>query len=203
MPAPLDLVYPFAGRWLVQNSPANRVPSHGTTLFASSYAIDFVPVTEHGQSAPLAVGSFFRPEPADRFSGFGRTVVAPVGGVILAAHDGEPDHPAYRGIPSLVYAATQRKRVSAGWRAIAGNHVMIGTGAAVVALCHLRRGSVRVRPSQAVRVGEVIGRCGNSGNSTEPHLHLQVSDDIDIGRAGPVPITFHGSVPGNGEIVIA
>ncbi|MGO3279506.1 MAG: M23 family peptidase, partial [Brevibacterium aurantiacum] len=40
----LDMDYPFTGRWLVQNSPANRVPSHGTRLFATSYAIDFVPV---------------------------------------------------------------------------------------------------------------------------------------------------------------
>ena len=43
----VDLAYPFEGRWLTQNSPANRVPSHGTTLLATSFAIDFVPVDEH------------------------------------------------------------------------------------------------------------------------------------------------------------
>ena len=31
----VDLDYPFTGRWLTQNSPTNRVPSHGTTLFAT------------------------------------------------------------------------------------------------------------------------------------------------------------------------
>ena len=45
MDDPFDLAYPFTGRWLVQNSPADRVPSHGTELFASAYAIDFVPVS--------------------------------------------------------------------------------------------------------------------------------------------------------------
>lgn len=46
----VHLHYPFTGLWLVQNSPADRVPSHGTTLFASSYAIDFVQVDEQGGS---------------------------------------------------------------------------------------------------------------------------------------------------------
>lgn len=44
----VDLAYPFTGKWLVQNSPANRVPSHGTEAFATSYAIDVVPVDESG-----------------------------------------------------------------------------------------------------------------------------------------------------------
>src|SRR5699024_3828570 len=48
---PLDLTYPFRGRWQVRNSPANRVPSHCSDLFATTYAIDFVPVDESGRSA--------------------------------------------------------------------------------------------------------------------------------------------------------
>lgn len=61
--AEIDLAYPFEGRWLTQNSPANRVPSHGTTLMATSYAIDFVPVDEAGRTAPITVGSLLRPAP--------------------------------------------------------------------------------------------------------------------------------------------
>lgn len=64
----VQLRYPFTGRWLVQNSPANRVPSHGTTLFASSYAIDFVPVDERGHSAPMTARTLFGRESADSFS---------------------------------------------------------------------------------------------------------------------------------------
>ena len=40
----IELALPFAWRWIVRNSPADRVPSHGTTRFASAHAIDFVPV---------------------------------------------------------------------------------------------------------------------------------------------------------------
>src|SRR4051812_37383023 len=46
----IDLAYPFKGRWLTQNSPANGMPSHGTTLFATSFAIDFLPVHEAGRN---------------------------------------------------------------------------------------------------------------------------------------------------------
>ena len=63
MVPPIDLAYPFEGRWLTQNSPANRVPTHGTTLFASSFAIDFVPVDEAGRSAPITFVSLMRSEP--------------------------------------------------------------------------------------------------------------------------------------------
>ena len=73
----VDLQYPFTGRWLVQNSPANRVPSHGTTVFATSYAIDFVPVGDTHRTAPVTFGTLLRPEPPEKCPGFGRPVLAP------------------------------------------------------------------------------------------------------------------------------
>ena len=200
----LDLAYPFRGRWLTQNSPADRVPSHGTTSFATDYAIDFVPVDEAGRSARITLASLLRPEPPERFTGFGRAVLAPADGMVVAVHGDEPDHHAYRGLPSLRYAATQRGRVAGGWAQLAGNHVMVQVPhGPVVALCHLRQGSVRVRVGDSVRVGEPLGQCGNSGNSTEPHVHLQAIDRADAGHAGPVPITFGGHLPRNGEVVEA
>jgi hypothetical protein len=200
----VDLVYPFEGRWLTQNSPGSRVPSHGTSLLATSYAIDFVPVDEAGRTAPFTLRSLLRPEPPERFPGFGRAVLAPAEGTVVAVHDEEPDHGAYRGLPSVGYAVTQRRRLAAGWLGLAGNHVMTETGdGTVVAVCHLRRGSVQVRLGQRVRVGEVLGRCGSSGNSTEPHVHLQAMDHPDPSRASAVAITFDGHLPRNGDVVEA
>lgn len=198
----LDLAYPFRGRWLVQNSPANQVPSHGTHLFATAHAIDFVPVGEGNRSAPITLRSIVRPEPPERFPGFGHELTAPAAGAVVAVHDGEPDHAAYRGIPSLRYALTQQRRAAHGWAALAGNHVILQaeTGEFVV-LCHLKRHSIRVAPGQSVEVGDTLGRCGNSGNSTEPHVHVQAMSDIDPRQARPVPITFEGGLPRNREIV--
>ena len=199
----VELAYPFEGSWLVQNSPAGRVPSHGTPLFGTSYAIDFTPVDAGGRSAPITLASLFRPEPPEHFAGFGRAVRAPLSGQVHAVHDGESDHAAFRGFPSIGYAATQARRAREGWLGLAGNHVIIEGHGVYIALCHLKRGSVIVRPGQPVRCGDVVGACGNSGNSTEPHLHVQAMDSPDPGRAAAVPLSFPGGLPGNGTVVRA
>ncbi|NUT71420.1 M23 family metallopeptidase [Pseudarthrobacter sp. C4D7] len=200
---PVDLAYPFSGTWLVQNSPADRVPSHGTRLFATAFAIDFTPVDSSGQSAPVTMAALFRPGPPEQFAGFGRPVTAPVAGLVRAVRDGEPDHAAFRGFPSIGYALTQARRVREGWLGLAGNHVIIQSGNAFIALCHLQRGSVCVQRDQLVRPGEPVGSCGNSGNSTEPHVHVQAMDSADPGQAAAVPIVFPDGLPRNGTVVFA
>ena len=52
---PLELVLPFAGRWLVQNSPGRRVPSHGVDVLGRRYAIDLVGVV-HVHDGEVTVG---------------------------------------------------------------------------------------------------------------------------------------------------
>lgn len=201
----LLLALPFRGRWKVQNSPADRVPSHGTGRFALSHSIDLVPVDERGRTAPFRLGSLLRPESPEAFPGFGRELRSPVDGEVHSVHDGEEDHDSHRGLPSIGYALTQGRRAEEGWTALAGNHVILrsghGGGAVFVALCHLRRGSIAVRPGQAVRIGERLADCGNSGNSTEPHLHLQAMSAPDPTSARAVPFTFPGGLPRGGRIV--
>lgn len=197
----MDLSYPFIGQWLVRNSPANRVPSHGTHLFGTAHAIDFVPVDQNGRTAPMRFGSLVKPEPPSRFPGFGREILAPTAGTIVDVHDGEVDHPAFRGLPSIRYALTQRDRAVRGWAGLAGNYVLIEAQGVIVALCHLKLGSVRVRVGQTVQAGEMLGQCGNSGNSTEPHVHVQAMDRIDAREARAVAVTFAGSLPRNTEIL--
>jgi murein DD-endopeptidase MepM/ murein hydrolase activator NlpD len=129
-------------------------------------------------------------------------LTAPAPGVVAAVHAGEPDHDAFRGFPSIGYALTQRRRAADGWTALAGNYVIIevGTGE-YVALCHLERHSVRVAIGQAVGLGDGVGRCGNSGNSTEPHVHVQAMTGLEPQRANAVPVTFEGGLPRNREVV--
>ena len=187
------LPLPFTGRWLVQNSPARRVPSHGTHLLGSTYAVDFVGVDERGATADrIDWRTFLATEPNERFVGFDRPVLAPTDGEVVAVHDGEPDHVARRSWRALSYLWTQRGRVRAGTAAVAGNHVgvALADGRAFVFLVHLRCGSTRVRLGDVVRAGQVLGTCGNSGNSTQPHVHLQVTDGPDVTKARGVPVEF-------------
>ncbi|WP_036923214.1 M23 family metallopeptidase [Propionicicella superfundia] len=190
---PVLLTLPFEGRWQARNSPARRVPSHGTELFGTTYAIDFVPVDDRGRSAAISWRTLLATEPAEGFTGFGRTVRAPARGVVVSVHDGEEDHVARRSpVAGLPYLLGQRARAGAGVTAIAGNHVVIALGAAgpYVLLAHLQRGSVRVAAGQSVSRGDAIGSCGNSGNSTQPHVHVQVTDSTRWDAAHGLPLAF-------------
>lgn len=204
----LVLTYPFTGRWLARNSPARRVPSHGTHLMGTTYAIDFIAVDERGRSAPWTWRAAVATEAPDGFVGFGVPILAPCTGRVVVAHDGEPDHEARRSQLTLVpYALRQAERLRGGPAAVAGNRVVIALGPAgpFVLLAHLRRGSVRVSVGDHVGEGAVLGACGNSGNSTQPHVHVQVTDGIEWERCRGLPLAFRGAdgarVPGESEIV--
>jgi len=193
-PGPALLSLPFTGRWMARNSPARRIPSHGTDLLGERYAIDFIGVDERGRTAATrSWGTFFGTEPPERFVAFGRPILAPAGGTVVQVHDGEPDHAARRSQLSLIpYAMGQAARLRRGAGAIAGNHIVIQLAGAAgyVALVHLRNGSVRVRVGEVVHTGHPLAQCGNSGNSTQPHVHLQVMDNLDLARAAGLPVRF-------------
>ncbi|WOP17729.1 M23 family metallopeptidase [Raineyella sp. LH-20] len=190
----VTLRLPFTGRWRALNSPARRVPSHGSALYGESHAIDFVAVDERGRTAAIRDWrTVLATEPPERFVGFGRPILAPVAGRVMVAHDGEPDHAARRSQPALLrYALGQAGRIRQGVAVIAGNHVILHDPASgtYVALVHLRAGSLAVRPGDEVAVGQLLGECGNSGNSTEPHVHVQVMDALDLRVARGVPLLF-------------
>ena len=82
-------------------------------------------------------------------------------------------------------------REATGPGRVLGNHVVLDLGHGVYAvLAHLRRGSVRVAMGQRVAASEQLAECGNSGNSTEPHLHFQVCDRPSTLSCAAIPPTF-------------
>jgi hypothetical protein len=187
------LALPFTGRWMAQNSPARREPSHGIDVFGQRYAIDFVAVDDRGRTAGIRDWrTAFATEPPERFYAFGRPILAPADGTVVAVHDGEVDHEGRRSQLSLVpYALGQASRLRQGVEALAGNYLIIAlAGGAFVAIAHLQSGSFRVAVGDVVATGEQVAECGNSGNSTEPHVHLQVMDSADLSVAKGLPLTF-------------
>ncbi|MFY1679982.1 M23 family metallopeptidase [Micromonospora sp. WMMD730] len=193
IPGPVVLALPFRGTWLVRNSPARRVPSHGTDLFATTYAMDFVAVRGRRTATVRDWRTLLATEPPQRFLAFGRPILAPAAGRVVAVHDGEADHEARRSPTTLLaYALTQAARVRRGAGAVAGNHVIVELAGrrGYVLLAHLRAGSLRVAVGDPVDVGQELADCGNSGNSTQPHLHLQVMDAADPYAARGLPMAF-------------
>jgi hypothetical protein len=191
---PIVLSLPFYGTWLALNSPARRVPSHGTHFLGQSYAIDFVAVDRRRRTAAVRDWrSLVAPEPPDRFYALGKSILAPASGRVISVHDGERDHPAHRSLFTVVpYLLTQGSRLRRGLTGVIGNHVILAlTGdGPYVAMAHLRAGSIRVTVGDAVTAGQQLATCGNSGNSTQPHLHIQVMDSPELLNARGVPMAF-------------
>lgn len=116
---------------------------------------------------------------------FGRPVLAPAPGRVVRAADSVPDN-----VPGEM-----------NQRAIFGNHVVIDHGAGEFSvLAHLRRGSVTVEPGDRVERGQRLGACGNSGRSSEPHLHYHLQDGPEPGGATGLPAAFRG-YRADGEVV--
>lgn len=197
-PATVEVAPPVEGTWTGLNGPADRVPSHGTRAFGQAYAIDVL--IESGR--PAVNGWWPAMWPATDFPSFGAPLSAVADATVVRASDGQRDHLSRNSYPGLLYLLGEGIiRAIGGPRTVLGNHVILDLGDGVHAVyAHLKRGSVAVGEGDRVTVGQRIGECGNSGNSSEPHLHFQLMDHPDLGLAHGVPFRWTGvGVPANGE----
>ncbi|MFC8227729.1 M23 family metallopeptidase [Streptomyces sp. NPDC057287] len=197
---------PVTGRWIALNSPADKAPSHGTHGYGQTYAIDIVAEPEEGDRPP------FRPlwpvaRPNRDFPAFGAPLVAVADATVVHASDGRRDHLSRNSGPALAYLMVVEASVRdmAGPRQVFGNHIVLDLGdGTYAAYAHLRRGSLQVKAGDTVRAGQLLAHCGNSGNSTEPHVHFQLMDHPDLDAARGIPFTWRGiGVPANGEAFTA
>ncbi len=113
----------------------------------------------------------------EHYHAFGLPVLAPADGRVQAAADGEPDQP-----------------VGAKWKGklVVGNHVVLEVGPQqFLFVAHLQSGSVAVQAGDRVRAGQVLGRVGNSGKSSEPHVHVHLQDTPVLHFGEGIPLYFH------------
>ena len=209
---PVAVRSPVQGSWRALNSPATRVPSHGIQGYGQTYAIDLV-YDPAGPVQSRRPGFAWWPlaRRAQDFPGFGQPVFAPADGVVVRVHDRERDHWSRTSPLGLLYLFTiELFRELFGPSRVVGNHVIIDLGdGTYAALAHLRHRSIRVRAGQHVRAGDQIAECGNSGNTTEPHLHFHLMDHPRIAVAAGLPfrlLTSGGaplSTPPNGTRLAA
>jgi hypothetical protein len=112
---------------------------------------------------------------------YGVPVVAPASGLVTDAHDGEPD-----AIPGAISNNTTAPK---------GNYVVIQLETKTyLVIAHLKPGSVSVAAGDYVEEGQTIGLCGNSGNTSEPHIHIhhqrQDPSVYPLGFAEGLPLYF-------------
>ncbi|HEY6571782.1 MAG TPA: M23 family metallopeptidase, partial [Candidatus Eisenbacteria bacterium] len=102
-------------------------------------------------------------------------VLAPAAGTVVAAVDTFPDNP---------MGTTDRANP-------AGNHVAIDHGGGEYSfLAHFKRGSLVVKPGDKLLAGQLLGLAGNSGNTSEPHLHYHLQDGSAFPDVESMPAEF-------------
>jgi predicted aspartyl protease len=160
---------PFTGRWLVTNGGDTRELNAHHDAPNQVYALDLIGSGPDGKDH---VGDGSRNED---YYAFGREVLAPADGVVTVAITGVPDN----AIGSLnPYSAL-------------GNAVFIEHRPGEVSvLAHLKLRSTRVKVGDHVSAGQLIGLCGNSGNSSRPHLHYHLQDSSVIQDGQAIKVRF-------------
>jgi len=158
---------------------AMRVGWGGDTLETNYHAL--YPDQRYAYDLLIEPAAHQKPE-LSAYGCYGVPVLAPAAGKVVLTHDGDPE-----SVPGEL-ASTENT---------AGNHVWIELPAQTyVLLAHLQPGSVVVKRDQKVEVGQVLGACGNSGRTSEPHVHLHHQREDPRthppGLAEGLPIRFVG-----------
>lgn len=164
---------PFEGTWTVVNGSPDQRHSHSWGILTQRYAHDFVMTDDAGQTHRGE-----RSGPEAHYC-FGEPILAPASGTVVKAQDGHRDYHRTDGLVDPLQ------------RHLVGNHVVIEHADGEYSmLAHLQQGSVSVSENEWVEQGDRIGRCGNSGNSTEPHLHFHIQDRPNFFLGMGLPVRF-------------
>ena len=166
---PIVIQSPLRGKnWLAANGPSNTsahrramLPVNGQPHIGQRYAIDWIQLGDDGKS-------FTGDEHTNSsYHAWDQEIHAVADGKIVEVKDGIPEN-----VPNSGKIA-----VPITYDTLAGNHIIeeLSEGH-YAAYAHLRPGSLKVKVGDTVKAGDVLAHLGNTGNSSEPHLHFQVCD---------------------------
>lgn len=166
-----EIGLPFSGRWTVWQSFSGKWTHKG----AWRHAVDFVITDEEGKTFKG------NGQNLSDYYAFEKPVLSPTDGQVVAVVSSLPDNPPGKADKEN------------NW----GNYVLIYDNRGFyVLICHLRQNSVRVKVGDYVSKGTVLGLCGNSGYSPQPHIHIHVQLLPNLG-APTVPFNFSSYLSGS------
>lgn len=188
---------PLRGEWSALTTPAKTIPSHGTDQLGQRYAYDFVKLDWHHKGMRFYNASNLRyytlGVPLKRCYGWGEDVYAPCDGKIIKVRDGyqerNPVHYVSDFLIILKNALTFNPDKT-DIQLLVGNYIILEFNNIYAFFAHLQTGSINVSEGQQVKVGDLLGKVGHSGNSTAPHLHFQLMDSAELLKAQGIPCAF-------------
>ncbi|SRR6266516_520578 len=184
--------FPLSGTWYVSNA-ANPSGTHRWGI-GQEFAYDLVQVDSEGNPGK---GDETKPE---SYYAYGQEVMAAADGTVHEVRDGIDDTPMAQFAdpdPTVMMKRLNeyqtKLRQQFGARGTDGNYIIIdhGNGEYSV-MAHLKKTSIRVKRGERVKQGQVIAQVGQSGLSTEPHLHFEVVSDPDPFKQRGLPVSFYG-----------
>jgi murein DD-endopeptidase len=184
---------PLTGdEWVAANGPSNTsghrralIPVNGRAYISQRFAIDWVELYPDGKT--------YQGDPADNknYRAYGHEIHAVADGIVTETKDGLPQNTP--GAKSLAIPITLET--------IGGNHVITDMGNGLYAFyAHMQPGTLRVKVGDKVHRGQVLGLLGNTGNSSEPHLHFDICNASSMLACEGFPYAFASfEVVGKGE----
>ena len=167
-----DLRVPFDGAWYVFWGGRTISQNYHAKVVDQRFALDIIMMKDGSSHAGDGLTN-------DQYHCFSKPIFAPGSGVIAAAVDGIEDN-----VPGVMNA-----------RQPVGNHVVIDHGNGEFSfLAHFKKGSLNVKEGQRIAPGELLGLCGNSGNSSEPHLHFHLQTTAVYSKGEGLPAQFQNYV---------
>jgi hypothetical protein len=177
-----QIVPPLRGKnWVAGSAPSNSSPhrrtiivSDGTPYIGQRYAIDWVQFDDNNKT--------YRGDPKNNrsYHCFGLEAYAVADATVVEVKDGLPEN-----VP------TEKPAVPINFETVAGNHINLDLGGGVYAMyAHLQPGSIRVKVGDRVTPGQVLALVGNTGNSSEPHLHFQLMNHNSPLASEGLPYSF-------------
>ena len=155
------MILPFEEEWFVYWGGTTEAQNYHVREMSQQYAYDMLMVKD---------GASFEGDPRNNESyyAFGKDIFAPCNARVVQVIDGIPDN-----IPGEMNPQD-----------LTGNTIILQTDLGeYILFAHLQEGSVLVEEGQDVVQGEIMAKCGNSGNSTEPHLHLSLQNTEEMQEA--------------------
>ncbi len=150
-----QLAMPFKGKWLVFWGGDTKELNQHHDVPNQRFAFDFVIADDAGRTHKG------EGKTNEDYFAFGREILVPADGVVIEAINGVRDN-----VPGSMnpYSAV-------------GNAVLIQhKDNEVSVMAHIKLDSIKVKAGDKVTKGQLIGLCGNSGNSSEPHLHYHLQN---------------------------
>ena len=153
---------PFKGEWSVTWGGDTKEQNYHVESLAQKNAFDILIKDEQGYTHKG------KGESNEDYYAFGKELYAPCDGEVVLVVDGVKDN--IPGVLNPIY--------------IPGNTVIIKTANGEFAFfAHFKQNSIVVKQGQKVSSGALLGLCGNSGNSSEPHLHFHLQNVEDMTKA--------------------